>query len=418
MFRSGLGLLGCVAALTTPPVSYASAPLCPLVIAGGALEDGTADVYAAFIASLEGDGPIVIVPSASGEPYQSTQAMVERFTRYGVPVERIVGAKLAQVDDPETPDRDESRWALNGADPELVEILQDASGIWFTGGDQARTTALLMPEGQETPTLKAIRSACARGAVIGGTSAGAAIMSDPMLTGGESLAALLGETDPDRGAVTLAAGLGFFPDMLVDQHFDARVRLGRLVVALSQQPDPQTRVGFGIDENTALWVRKDGSAMVLGAGQVTLIDARQSTFAMAPNRAAHITGLVVSVLSRGDTILIASLEVNTAPYRKATVGREYVDQPLPGGGGMAVATPRLANLLGEGLVDNAAARVLDRLSFDDKGRAILFRFTQTPQSTGAWGRDENGVGNYTINNVGFDILPAETFGKAENDEPS
>ena len=156
--------------------------------------------------------------------------------------------------------------------------LDGVTGIWFSGGDQSRLTAVLAG----TPLLEAIRARYRAGAVVAGTSAGAAVMSDSMLTGnqrrpGVDTVGYFGDTYPHvaRATIELVPGFGFLPGALVDQHFIRRERHNRLLAAILERPG---MIGVGIDEGTALEVR-GGRWRVIGASAVVIYDAR----------AAHIT---------------------------------------------------------------------------------------------------------------------------------
>ena len=118
--------------------------------------------------------------------------------------------------------------------------------------------------------LRAIRAAQAAGGLVAGSSAGAAMMSQPMILGGTSLESVVhGVTaDPEQPGLLLGDGLGFFPFGLLDQHFIKRGRLGRLVVAMAAAG---VRRGFGIDENTALLVEGD-AGRVCGEYGVMVVD--------------------------------------------------------------------------------------------------------------------------------------------------
>ncbi|MEM8615536.1 MAG: cyanophycinase, partial [Pseudomonadota bacterium] len=322
---------------------------------------------------------------------------------YGVGEDRIATAKLATMDDRSSPAVNEALWAKNSDDPEIATLLEGAAAIWFTGGDQARTTNILLKDGYDTRALGAIRTAAANGAPIGGTSAGAAIMSKTMLLQGDSLSAL---TRSEEGEpLQLGDGLGFFPYGLVDQHFGERARLGRLVAALSAEGDPTKRIGFGVDENTALIVSKTGHAGVGGTGYVTIIDARSAVFSEPTTGRLQATGLTLHLIAAGDQLDLETLQIKPASWKNPTVGDEYVENPLPAGGGMALQGQMLADVIGEGLVDNESAKSVDRISFDGSGLGVAYAFAQLPQSAGYWGRGPDGAGRYTIANVRFDILP-------------
>ncbi|ODS60731.1 MAG: cyanophycinase [Erythrobacter sp. SCN 68-10] len=267
------------------------------MIVGGGLSDDNDAVFDAFLGALPAtDAPIAIVPAASGYPASSAASFAGALVRRGIAPERIRIVRLAAEDDPETPE-DESLWRGNGEDAGEVARLEDVGGIWFTGGDQARITAtLLRGDGSESAMLAALRNRFAQGAVIGGTSAGAAIMSDPMIVEGDPLSLLPG-AGARRGALVTGRGLGFFAGGLVDQHFGERARLIRLVAALRAVP-PERRLGFGIDEDTALVVAPGGAmARVVGRGLVTLVDARSAEYGTGQELA--VRGVAIAVLGEG-----------------------------------------------------------------------------------------------------------------------
>jgi len=148
-------------------------------------------------------------------------------------------------------------------DPETVNRILNADGIFITGGDQRRLMQRLL--GSEAAHALHIafhvRSCC-----MGGTSAGAAVMSYVMLAEGDT------PQLPEKDAAVLGVGLGFVSNAIIDQHFSQRRRLGRLLSALAQRPD---LLGVGIDENTALLIERGRGIEVIGKGTVTLIDGRR-----------------------------------------------------------------------------------------------------------------------------------------------
>lgn len=166
-----------------------------------------------------------------------------------------------------------------------ARLLDGVTGIWFGGGDQVRLADVL----RGTPTLHAIRARFAAGAVVGGTSAGAAVLSTPMITGDERRPG--GDRPPadssdawltiDRDDVITADGFDFITNAIVDQHFVRRKRHNRL---LSLVLERRQRLGVGIDESTALVIGPDGMWRVLGASVVVIYDARASSIAPTPGR--------------------------------------------------------------------------------------------------------------------------------------
>jgi cyanophycinase len=147
-------------------------------------------------------------------------------------------------------------------DEEHIKDIDDATGIFMTGGDQKRLLAIIGGTALDTAMHAALKL---RGACIGGTSAGASAMSGHMLAQGRA------ELHPEKGSVSLGAGLGFLHKVVVDQHFSERQRLSRLLSIVAQNPYLQ---GIGIDEDTALVIERGVGIEVLGEGAVTIVDGR------------------------------------------------------------------------------------------------------------------------------------------------
>ena len=175
-------------------------------------------------------------------------------------------------------------------DQELLRILGKATGVFITGGNQLRLSTIL----GGTPTARLIRSMNAAGVHVAGTSAGAAIVSEHMIAGGRS------GPSPRESGVELAPGLGLTNRVIVDQHFNQRQRMGRLLAALSFNP---FACGLGIDENTAGFIAPDGTMEVVGKGTVTVVDpADLSHSSMSYVRRAEavtLIGLKLHVLAAG-----------------------------------------------------------------------------------------------------------------------
>jgi cyanophycinase len=189
-------------------------------------------------------------------------------------------------------------------DPAAATLLHDVTGVWFTGGDQSRVTAAI----GGTPFLAALHERHRRGAVIGGSSAGAAIMSPLMITGDERRpagGAPAGDDQRDafltlaRDNIVTVEGLGFLPGAIVDQHFVRRKRHNRLLSLVLEHPG---LVGAGIDEGTALEVAPDGRWSVLGDGVVVIYDARRAALPAGPSDPAaplQGAGVILHVLASG-----------------------------------------------------------------------------------------------------------------------
>jgi cyanophycinase len=228
------------------PVAARNPPRGRLVIVGGA-EDRMHDrlILRRFMEYAGGPGArIRLITAASSVPDDVGESYMGVFSD--------LGATDCQV----LPLTDrESAFA-----PELrAEILQ-ANAVFMSGGDQSRLMAAIW----ETPVLAALHQANQlRSCCIGGTSAGAAVMSRHMIAQGPAL------FRPRKDMVQTDIGLGFLPAAIVDQHFSQRRRLARLLSALAVRPD---LLGVGIDEDTALVVDSDVGVEVIGNGVVTLVD--------------------------------------------------------------------------------------------------------------------------------------------------
>jgi cyanophycinase len=140
-----------------------------------------------------------------------------------------------------------------------MKALGEATAVFFTGGDQLHITALL----GGTEMDKLIKRRHGKGLLLGGTSAGAAMMSNSMLLGGD------GERNPRSGAVEIGPGMDFVVGAMIDTHFSQRGRHGRLIAAVAHYPQD---LGLGLDEDTAIVVNGD-EFEVVGSGAVTVIDA-------------------------------------------------------------------------------------------------------------------------------------------------
>jgi cyanophycinase len=170
--------------------------------------------------------------------------------------------------------------------------IEEATGIFFTGGNQLRLTTLL----GGTPVAKLIRSRNARGVTVGGTSAGASILSEHMIAFGDEGSSVI------SGSVRLAPGLGLTNRFIIDQHFRQRDRLGRLITALAYNP---FAVGIGLDEDTAAFIGPDEIIEVEGSGGVTVVDASEVSYSsigeVDDGQPVSVLGLRLHILVAGAT---------------------------------------------------------------------------------------------------------------------
>ncbi len=215
-----------------------------LVIIGGAEDkEGDCIILREVVRRAGGTkARIVIMTAATELPREVGENYIRIFKRLGADEVRIIDTESRE----------------DAASSTSLKAIEEATGIFFTGGDQARITSII----KDTELDTAIHKRYSEGIVIAGTSAGAAVMPDVMIVEGDS------ETNPRINVVDLGPGMGFLPGVVIDQHFSQRGRLGRLISALAQQP---AVLGFGIDENTAMVVTDD-EFEVIGAGIITVVD--------------------------------------------------------------------------------------------------------------------------------------------------
>ena len=279
-----IAVLSIVASGTGLPAQSIGAARGSLVIVGGG---PIPDIINRRFVSLAGGAPgarIVVIPNASADAAAAGMARVATLAALGV---TAVVLDLTRV--PATSDS-------------AARLLAGATGIWFSGGLQGRLAAALLG----TPALDSIRARHRAGAVVGGTSAGAAVMSDPMIVGDERRpggarpvadSSADGWMTIDRDDVVLAPGFGLLPGVTVDQHFLRRRRHNRLIsVVLERAP----HLAVGIDESTALIVLPGDRWEVLGESQAVVYDARQAR-TTGRGTALGAIGVQLHVLPSGST---------------------------------------------------------------------------------------------------------------------
>ena len=248
-----------------------------------------------------------IIPIGGAENKENDRHILERFVRVsgGEQADIVVIPTASRMH--ETGPRYEQLFRSIGAERVTVmdfdtrrdcqetgrlRRLEEATGIFFTGGNQLRLTTLL----GGTPVAKLIRQRNAHGVTVGGTSAGASILSEHMIAFGDEGSAVV------SGSVRLAPGLGLTNRFIIDQHFRQRDRLGRLLTALAYNP---FAVGIGLDEDTAAFIGPDETVEVEGSGGVTIVDGADVSYSsmgeVAEGQPVCMLGLRLHVLVAGAT---------------------------------------------------------------------------------------------------------------------
>ena len=248
-----------------------------IVPIGGAESKTRASKILARFADLAGgrDGRLLVIPTASKRE-ETGERYVDVFRDLGMGSVEV--APIAARGDCD--------------DTRIWESLDRATGIFMTGGNQLRLSTVL----GGTEVARRLRQRNAAGVPVGGTSAGAAFLSEHMIAYGR------GGGTPRAGKVSLAPGLGLTNRVIVDQHFRERDRIGRLMAGLAYNP---FAVGLGLDEDTAAFIDPDDLLEVVGTGGITVVDpSKLEHSSMATARRGQplsLFGITVHVLAEGDS---------------------------------------------------------------------------------------------------------------------
>ena len=378
-----------------------------LVIIGGSERFRDRELWDTIVDLAGGEGAkIAIFPTAGGAKVgKLCEQVVQAFKRGGAEA-RVVPVTWHEAD----------RTVRDAViDPALVDMVRTSTGVYFVGGAQGRIVdALRDDDGRATPMLTAIHDLYHAGGVIAGTSAGAAIMGHVMYRDAPAPLQIL------RNGVALGReldhGLGFLePHWFVEQHCLVRGRFARALVAMRSQNIPY---GIGVDENTALIVRRGRHATVIGYKGVLIMDASAAA-ADAGHEGFSVNDVKLSYLDRGDAIDLQTLQVtptaekvdeteldptseNFSPYYDHRMF--YTD---------ILGNTTVAELMGR-LIDNEQPEAIG-LAFDGVGPqdqpsdGFEFRFYRGPDSRG-WYTESFGGEDYTVLNIHLDIQPISMAG--------
>lgn len=267
--------IGLLTALQACAIGPAEGSRGTLLAAGGDLAADNTLVYSSFVSLCGGAGaPMVVATAASADEPEAGSSKARRLAGYA-PQSRI-----SIISRPTPGD-------------ETVRLVDAAGGMFFTGGDQKRVTDRYKPDGRDLPEATAMRRLLARGGVIAGTSAGDAMMSDPMFLTGGSLDAL-------RNGAQIGPGMGFMPWAIMDSHFFERHRFGRLVAALQQSGH---RLGIGVSENAAVKIDLATGGMTGASSAASLL----VDVGAAKREGLNRSGVRCRVIELGDRINLVKL---------------------------------------------------------------------------------------------------------------
>ncbi len=250
-----------------------------LVIIGGAEEkhrEGHMEILKVIARHAERHGgKLTVVTAATQYPEELAATYKKVFNKLGI-------SKVENLD---------IRTRKDAQAEENIKKIDGSAVMFFTGGDQLRITSQI----GDSPVFRCMRDRYYAGALIAGTSAGAAAMPETMLIAGQ------GDESNRLDALDMAPGLGFLPDTVIDSHFAQRGRMGRLLGAVAQNPK---NLGLGIDEDTALQFYDLEEFEVIGSGAVYVVDGSGVTFSNLSDKQAEdvlcVYDVKLHVLSRGN----------------------------------------------------------------------------------------------------------------------
>jgi cyanophycinase len=264
-------------------VGPSPAPKGTLIIVGGHEDKEDEKLILRAVAEQVGSGRLVVATVASQEPNEMWETYERVFRGLGV----------RHVHHLDVDSREEAK------SEKVLRVLDDATVVFFTGGDQLKLTSQL----GDTPVYDRLREIHAGGGTIAGTSAGASVVCETMVVAGGQ-----NGSNSIAGDLRMAPGFGLFPGVIVDQHFAERGRIGRLVAAVTQNP---RILGIGIDENTAI-IHQRHAFRVLGGGAVYVVDAQDLAYTNLTDESGDRTisafHLRLHLLTMGDEFDLESRE--------------------------------------------------------------------------------------------------------------
>jgi cyanophycinase len=371
------------------------------VVIGGALSGDNDAVWSRLVELAGGPGSrFVVFATASGNPERSASWVIENLRRRGAVAEHIpVAPRIEGID-----------LAREVANPQWIDKVRAARGVYFSGGWQERIVDTLAPGGQSTPLLEAIRDVYRSGGVVAGSSAGAAIMSATMIRDAEDVMSVLKGTI--REGKEIGPGLGFVGEGLItDQHFLRRGRIGRLLPVMVKTGYVR---GLGVEENTAAIVRGD-AVEVVGAGGALYVDLKDAKSDEAAG-AFRLRGARLSYLDRGDRLDLATGAVTPSAAKLAGTKLDWRSRTFEPS---IERAPFHLDMLGHWTIVFAMSELVDGKATEVRGLAYDARpAREAPRAdlgfefrlykgdgTLAWYSDASGADAYTIANVYLDVTP-------------
>jgi cyanophycinase len=258
-----------------------------LIIIGGREDKNETKKILTEVARRNDGGKLVVVTAASAIAEDIWNDYKLCFKSLGI--KKIEHLHIEQPDDAHNPD--------------VLKVLENAKTVFFTGGDQLKITTKI----GGTEIMDQLLIILKKGGIIAGTSAGAAMMGEVMLIGGEN------NESHKVGNWMMAPGLGFVRNMIIDQHFAQRGRIGRLLGAVALNPGI---LGIGIDEDTAIVV-ENNVLKVIGNSAVYIVDGKRVTHTNISEASADKTmsmhNVLLHILGENEVFHLETRKINYAP---------------------------------------------------------------------------------------------------------
>lgn len=256
-----------------------------LVIVGGVQ---TKEIVVEFVKLAGGENArIIVIPNAGSNPVYWSEVQVKEFSELGAKSDYLLFTR-------ETADTDSN-----------LKKMDWANAVFFLGGDQSDLTRDMLG----TKLLQKVYDIYNNGGVVGGSSAGAAVMSEVMITGNEllnkdSTSAFI---SIQKGNIETAKGFGFIKSAIIDQHFLKRKRHNRLITLMCEHPN---LLGIAIDESTGIVVNPDETFEVIGNNQVLVYDPTEAKNIRTDKSGnLGITEMKMHLLINGDKFDLKSKKV-------------------------------------------------------------------------------------------------------------
>ncbi len=372
----------------------------PVVPLGGSVRFDNPVVWKRLVSLAGGAGArFAVLSMAAGRPERAASLAQRALEAAGARTDWVAVAPGIKGQDV----------AAAAAEPQWVQMVAQSQAVFFTGGAQARIVDTLRPQGRDTPLLQAVLRLHARGGLVAGTSAGAAIMSQTMFRDAPFVTSVL--KGILRRGVEYEQGLGFVPGgLFIDQHFLKRGRVGRMIPMMLAAGD---KIGLGVDEDSAVVIH-DGEMEVLSGRGALLVELQAARDRME-NGAMSLEGARLSLLEPGDRFSMASGRLTPTEQKLAAP----VAFRSPGFDPTYEFDRYFMDILGDYAIVDAMIQLVDGPKAQVRGLAFSalqrpgdarpdlgFEFILTrDEHTRAWSPSGTGGDPYTIERVRLNIRP-------------